>query len=188
MFFNPKLEGSPPPTRGTLKEFFRLLIKTGITPAYAGNTSSFLCVSVLDKDHPRLRGEHLDKFNKSELLEGSPPPTRGTPHRWNTSPARNGITPAYAGNTYRYRYRGSERGSPPPTRGTQMRFLPLFYLYRITPAYAGNTEIQCPVAVLYGDHPRLRGEHFTALGFQKARRRITPAYAGNTLLTKLAIP
>ena len=69
-----------------------------------------------------------------------------------------------------------------------MRFLPLFYLYRITPAYAGNTEIQCPVAVLYGDHPRLRGEHFTALGFQKARRRITPAYAGNTLLTKLAIP
>ena len=96
--------GSPPPTRGThLKNEF-CFTEARITPAYAGNTIVLFLKVVALKDHPRLRGEHLDKFNKSDLLEGSPPPTRGTPLIFNlfTHPPR--ITPAYAGNTSGRKY------------------------------------------------------------------------------------
>ena len=34
--------GSPPPTRGTLSGAKRIKGKSGITPAYAGNTKGFL--------------------------------------------------------------------------------------------------------------------------------------------------
>ena len=50
--------GSPPPTRGTRFEYVPLLISTGITPAYAGNTELISITINISKDHPRLRGEH----------------------------------------------------------------------------------------------------------------------------------
>ena len=111
---------------------------------------------------------------------GSPPPTRGTLCTYGGRTANNGITPAYAGNTYRLtllnlrkkdhpRLRGEhvtcitlntiDIGSPPPTRGTRFSgFLSITSL-RITPAYAGNTGLEQAKKYLGGDHPRLRGEH-----------------------------
>ena len=51
--------GSPPPTRGT-HQFLRSAYNYfGITPAYAGNTSFFFFSYSALRDHPRLRGEHL---------------------------------------------------------------------------------------------------------------------------------
>ena len=50
--------GSPPPTRGTLEDGYAVIISTGITPAYAGNTSTEEYIVTEDRDHPRLRGEH----------------------------------------------------------------------------------------------------------------------------------
>ena len=93
--------GSPPPTRGTPVVASVAAVASGITPAYAGNTSSKSTASrwlntlgitpayagntqkYLEKlyesgDHPRLRGEHNYISTISLKVLGSPPPTRGT--------------------------------------------------------------------------------------------------------------
>ena len=51
--------GSPPPTRGTLFNFIKFLLFSGITPAYAGNTGTIKIEDIKHGDHPRLRGEHI---------------------------------------------------------------------------------------------------------------------------------
>ena len=53
-----RLEGSPPPTRGTREERTKSICVGRITPAYAGNTSLSLPFQPGEQDHPRLRGEH----------------------------------------------------------------------------------------------------------------------------------
>ena len=70
--------GSPPPTRGTRFKTLRLSFSIGITPAYAGNTLTCGVDTQGNRDHPRLRGEHLSMFVLYVLCLGSPPPTRGT--------------------------------------------------------------------------------------------------------------
>ena len=113
-----------------------------------------------------------------------------------------GITPAYAGNTFRIqnprkqgrdhpRLRGEHlcylcslatpRGSPPPTRGTPHTAKVYFSQGGITPAYAGNTYDEKGFRLVTWDHPRLRGEHLAGHDFADVLVRITPAYAGNTL-------
>ena len=152
--------GSPPPTRGTPIAVPAVVVKPGITPAYAGNTKSPFLISASHRDHPRLRGEHTDKFKKNFPRLGSPPPTRGTHIENDVKGLYEGITPAYAGNTFTNtsrpypfgdhpRLRGEhqksrkildiKRGSPPPTRGTLIVYLNTYFTFRITPAYAGNT-------------------------------------------------
>ena len=134
---------------------------TGITPAYAGNTSRKITSTLLQKDHPRLRGEHSFFLSPKQSFLGSPPPTRGTLCIINALIFNAGITPAYAGNTIALsvntlmpwdhpRLRGEHlsstvkvsptSGSPPPTRGTHSAFMVLYLCRRITPAYAGNTN------------------------------------------------
>ena len=49
---------SPPLTRETLDDYPDMICKTGITPAYAGNTDNFQRVLRWRQDHPRLRGKH----------------------------------------------------------------------------------------------------------------------------------
>ena len=71
--------GSPPPTRGTLLSRADDLINKRITPAYAGNTYIIFFNSLINQDHPRLRGEHGFTNKQISNQIGSPPPTRGTP-------------------------------------------------------------------------------------------------------------
>ena len=63
-------------TRKSMSHFIR---KCGITPAYAGNTYTFLHDLHKAEDHPRVCGKHLNEriFQNFKLR----------------------ITPAYAGNT-----------------------------------------------------------------------------------------
>ena len=157
--------------------------------------------SLHSRDHPRLRGEHGKWYTRLSRVMGSPPPTRGTQSETTCSKIEQGITPAYAGNTYTLllccpstrdhpRLRGEHalfnrwerfnQGSPPPTRGT----LPF--------SHSILSQLQ--------DHPRLRGEHKMksvqnppeegsppptrgtplSVSFIKSSTGITPAYAGNT--------
>ena len=92
--------GSPPPTRGTLYGEDEKYIYSGITPAYAGNTEKKTEIVITAEDHPRLRGEHLLLSDNPNLFWGSPPPTRGTHIENDVKGLYEGITPAYAGNTY----------------------------------------------------------------------------------------
>ena len=91
--------GSPPLTRETHREGKRRTGKPGITPAYAGNTNGDALLAEYDRDHPRLRGKHVQLQRAGTLGMGSPPLTRETPSRIFIEQVDNRITPAYAGNT-----------------------------------------------------------------------------------------
>ena len=137
-------------------------IEQRIIPAYAGNTSRRGDSAIWSagssphtrgtlvrqagkmetgRDHPRIRGEHR------------------RPHR--EEHRRQGIIPAYAGNThYSLENIDTVPGSSPHTRGTRST------LRRSTSRS--------------WDHPRIRGEHD---GIRRCTCRIAgiiPAYAGNT--------
>ena len=171
---------SPPPTRGTLIINPQFAPSARITPAYAGNTASINFGKSKARDHPRLRGEHVDGAGHMITGWGSPPPTRGTRASILFNVLSLRITPAYAGNTQTHqhqtlrqqdhpRLRGEHFdmkgfmitgwGSPPPTRGTREKAGFKHYFPRITPAYAGNTSKINGNLPLRRDHPRLRGEH-----------------------------
>ena len=68
-----------------------------ITPAYAGKSSRGESDGGNIRDHPRLCGEKLSDTVSSFFTLGSPPPMRGKAAGLGVSPARTGITPAYAG-------------------------------------------------------------------------------------------
>ena len=194
--------GSPPPTRGTLKNAFSSAVYLRITPAYAGNTLEISLSMRYFGDHPRLRGEHIRFFDIRFACSGSPPPTQGTRNLRKSINSCSWITPAYAGNTYRYYCRFHVIEDHPRLRGEHWSCLQRCNSsIGITPAYAGNTYVKIGINKSNRDHPRLCGEHgmpFCAIRlnigspppmrgthvpcfFKRLIERITPAYAGNTL-------
>ena len=178
--FNNLVGGSPPHTRGTPWEARTAHDLSGITPAYAGNTTFKRSLGRQAKDHPRIRGEHHFYLLHISIFSGSPPHTRGTQRIIHFSSPLRGITPAYAGNTISSsllfsasrdhpRIRGEhdlfqgwrirDLGSPPHTRGTRRSMFDLGKITGITPAYAGNTTPSLKCSSISRDHPRIRGEH-----------------------------
>ena len=148
---------------------------------------------------------------------------RGTPPWSPRSRGRAGIIPAYAGNTssgqvldltYRDHPRvcgehlepspvqNSTAGSSPRMRGTPVSLSSIVNTRGIIPAYAGNTLAAQSSKSSTGDHPRVCGEHLSAMSFvvfiggSSPRMRgtlstvnwsirdrgIIPAYAGNTAI------
>ena len=93
-------EGSSPRMRGTRHVEACTGFSIGIIPAYAGNTKSFYGKAVVERDHPRVCGEHISARPSSVLNRGSSPRMRGTLWRSRHSRRRTGIIPAYAGNTH----------------------------------------------------------------------------------------
>ena len=169
-----------------------------------------------------MRGEQPANTPMPRLTKGSPPLARGTvflrPHRY----GRAGITPACAGNSCRQksvkrfcqdhpRLRGeqlnllrcsaSAAGSPPLARGTDKLFVGIDMNTGITPACAGNRHLLLRHDTIRQDHPRLRGEQVSKLGYPyravgspplargtglphsawECLTGITPACAGNRL-------
>ena len=93
-------QGSPPPMRGKVVQHLFSLFETGITPAYAGKSSAFVCNFGLCKDHPRLCGEKFNCFTKFRRRLGSPPPMRGKDAKAADDLNTKRITPAYAGKRF----------------------------------------------------------------------------------------
>ena len=56
--------GSPPPTRGKLKDDPFAWLELRITPAYAGKTFVTCSMHGWQKDHPRLRGENRGPYGR----------------------------------------------------------------------------------------------------------------------------
>ena len=70
-----------------------------------------------------------------------------------------GITPAYAGKSYRSEsWNFHLTGSPPPMRGKVFGCLWLGETRGITPAYAGKSNPDAGTQHTSKDHPRLCGE------------------------------
>ena len=73
----------------------------GITPAYAGKSAVRRFQHFPHRDHPRVCGEKkISEFNDVFYL-GSPPRMRGKGRAVDVKSPSRGITPAYAGKSYK---------------------------------------------------------------------------------------
>ncbi len=73
--------------------------RPGIIPAYAGSTVLECLTHLIERDHPRLRGEHTVCLSFDQRLTGSSPPTRGALTVARDLRGYLRIIPAYAGST-----------------------------------------------------------------------------------------
>ena len=187
--------------RGKGRHCRQLYRRAGITPAYAGKSSTRLLYVALLKDHPRLCGEKVACYLAAVLQRGSPPPMRGKVHFFSLPRFFTRITPAYAGKSFKNSkfsrvaqdhprlcgekgspslYSRSSSGSPPPMRGkAPFRFV-VVACGGITPAYAGKSIRTLRNSHHDQDHPRLCGEKTFASGVVASFAWITPAYAGKS--------
>ena len=131
--------GSSPHARGTQPIPYERYRHGGIIPACAGNTCRGSSPKGAERDHPRMRGEHIYAVPRLPDGLGSSPHARGTLCVMRRNLSRSGIIPACAGNTPRFyrcariardhpRMRGEHRfmsancmlcrGSSPHARGT----------------------------------------------------------------------
>ena len=71
--------------------------RRGIIPAYAGKRSFRQRYAMIQRDHPRIRGEKIFASESKRPNEGSSPHTRGKAGGPDQSGGESGIIPAYAG-------------------------------------------------------------------------------------------
>ena len=191
--------GSSPHTRGALPRIRRKRSVCGIIPAYAGSTSYSPPRNSTTRDHPRIRGEHVEAYWYTSPTPGSSPHTRGARRSRGPRDGGAGIIPAYAGSTRRRRARSAATpdhprirgehiscsrfvpaimGSSPHTRGAQRPGRFLSRPARIIPAYAGSTRARRRRCAAGRDHPRIRGEHLYMLASASERVGSSPHTRG----------
>ena len=138
----------------------------------------------VEKDHPRVCGENLQRASPPSTSGGSPPRVRGKPLESEPHTLGVGITPACAGKTRlcpaaptrsedHPRVCGENEhdvastiwneGSPPRVRGKQIWLVVKMLSNRITPACAGKTNCSRSRTFLLKDHPRVCGENMPKL-------------------------
>ena len=141
----------------------RRTARHGIIPAYAGSTPSSNAPRRTNTgSSPHTRGARCTTWHRRRT-GGDHPRIRGEHSFYgHHAGAPSGIIPAYAGSTRVVKNESGEPlGSSPHTRGAPIR---------PNPRGSGRW-----------DHPRIRGEHLTALRSTRWLTRIIPAYAGSTL-------
>ena len=89
--------GSPPRGRGKVTRLYALADLEGITPAWAGKSTSYGLISGLVKDHPRVGGEKTRSRTLFHVRPGSPPRGRGKDQDTILAILKGRITPAWAG-------------------------------------------------------------------------------------------
>ena len=173
--------------------------------------------------HPRSRGENPLGTLRAFRMRGSSPLTRGKPRLGEPALPHPRLIPAHAGKTQftsaisatrraHPRSRGENLqgtpkkpvngGSSPLTRGKPVIGAGLKYSPRLIPAHAGKTVSRCVWSLIFGAHPRSRGENATGVRLISAThgsspltrgkrprrrrthrdRRLIPAHAGKTWL------
>ena len=165
--------------RGKESQFKFSTSFTGITPACAGKSISFLgCILAL-RDHPRVCGEKSHQRQGLHPVAGSPPRVRGKGAKPRQRRTESGITPACAGKSSTgssaahpagdhprvcgEKLSGSDStkillGSPPRVRGKVLFTSLSRFVQGITPACAGKSR-PCKGLCRDGqDHPRVCGE------------------------------
>ena len=109
--------GSSPHARGTQSIQAATQQTRGIIPACAGNTGMSRPRVRACRDHPRMRGEHVQAGALCHVVEGSSPHARGTLRAGHGGRGRQGIIPACAGNTLDFKNLKGETGDHPRMRG-----------------------------------------------------------------------
>ena len=172
--------GSSPHARGAQSRLDARCAIDGIIPACAGSTPCGGRAHRRGRDHPRMRGEHIDYEVTPALGDGSSPHARGAQEVLQGDVPRHGISPACAGSTGCWqslsllsrdhpRMRGEHKtsgkpmvtcwGSSPHARGAHWSSVFFCLICGIIPACAGSTRYNCTISHARRDHPRMRGEH-----------------------------
>ena len=155
-------EGSSPHVRGAHFPYLRDEFTGGIIPACAGSTKRKRVRRAINRDHPRMCGEHFFTSVFRAKSMGSSPHVRGAPDFVVSGATWGGIIPACAGSTTQStQSTGSTRDHPRmcgehPKSGIQVP-----NLLGIIPACAGSTRRCRPRRGRKRDHPRMCGEHST---------------------------
>ena len=109
--------GSSPLSRGIHHQTQSNQHGTRIIPALAGNTRARMVAARWETDHPRSRGEYLNRRQQRRHRRGSSPLSRGIPLAAADVIIAPGIIPALAGNTAtpsHHKYAGKDH---PRSRG-----------------------------------------------------------------------
>ena len=112
-----RTRGSSPHTRGAPQSCRWSSLNVRIIPAYAGSTRLTRWMGRRWRDHPRIRGEHVDGRDFIVDAPGSSPHTRGAPLSYARAALGEGIIPAYAGSTASGRVWRPRFGDHPRIRG-----------------------------------------------------------------------
>ena len=91
--------GSSPHARGALCSPSAGSSNMGIIPACAGSTNAVTVIEDPTRDHPRMRGEHIDTGTEAYYFPGSSPHARGAQGDTVVVNHDDGIIPACAGST-----------------------------------------------------------------------------------------
>ena len=172
--------GSSPRMRGALQDRCGQAGLLGIIPAYAGSTTGLRRNRSVERDHPRVCGEHSPGERSALHPRGSSPRMRGARYEPAERQRHEGIIPAYAGSTGLLDVIGAlhedhprvcgehqdlqmridyKVGSSPRMRGAQCHLGGGGNRGRIIPAYAGSTANVTIAIFSVRDHPRVCGEH-----------------------------
>ena len=158
-FLNFRLGGSPPHMRGKGTIRTCSLGESGITPAYAGKSSSFLPPSDNYRDHPRICGEKGAEKKRHPSQFWITPAYAGKSRAWRSLSALLTDHPRICGEKKPPKgYCSDSRGSPPHMRGKGKNHAGRGQNHGITPAYAGKREKLSGFSVGGRDHPRICGE------------------------------
>ena len=169
--------------RGKDQNFPATIMTQGITPAYAGKSTTPVQIARGMWDHPRLCGEKTVHRNGLICGTGSPPPMRGKGYYNTFQIVDDGITPAYAGKSTWFRLALGDNEDHPRLCGEKdQEVIRTCAPYRITPAYAGKSMSFQKLPCLYQDHPRLCGEKHLAYTPMQRHRGSPPPMRGKVLL------
>ena len=188
---SPRDTGSSPHVRGAHSTRPSAHCRTGIIPACAGSTPTWVRLCASNGDHPRMCGEHRTGRPYFAIVQGSSPHVRGALLHLRVDARDRGIIPACAGSTHhesdgadderdhprmcgehfqtkRARIRLS--GSSPHVRGAPHLMAELRGQSGIIPACAGSTALISINSPVSRDHPRMCGEHcFSGNGIGSAQ-------------------
>ena len=180
----PAIVGSSPHVRGAPITKATVPMMNGIIPACAGSTFRPRGHVSGYRDHPRMCGEHSFNIHQFAGEQGSSPHVRGALLQRQRHRIRAGIIPACAGSTWSMaigtawdgdhpRMCGEHRisvntvsssaGSSPHVRGAHCETCPSVFETGIIPACAGSTHSKPTTRSSIRDHPRMCGEHDTAV-------------------------
>ena len=134
------------------------LLADRITPAYAGKSRRDAADTCGRQDHPRICGEKIVVSRTWCSRSGLPPRMRGKEKPLQEAAGREGITPAYAGKSYKFLVVVNHNEDHPRVCGEKGRH--------------GLRRYDVP-----GSPPRMRGK-VNHDDCTNTKERITPAYAG----------
>ena len=191
--------GTSPRTRGKQKSVIHSNADLRNIPAHAGKTPTFDYPHGRTSEHPRARGENIERPLQPLGSLGTSPRTRGKRDNRFLRRCTGRNIPAHAGKTVTYfsgrrttkehpRARGEnllrilisqpDAGTSPRTRGKQHKHQISSKLHRNIPAHAGKTwgwRCRFPWCA---EHPRARGENSTPATRPRRRRGTSPRTRG----------